>query len=339
MKGKKRGQKSSVSLLKGEKKRLEGIIMGMQQAILNAELSASSLSQSEKERLEGMILEMKQAVLNAEKANQAKSDFLANMSHELRTPLHAIKNFARMLLKKSSTLMQNLEKVENPEMREYLSAVLHLDPKDWESQSHLWLTRIFENQERQMGLVDDLLDLVKLESGKKEFVFQEGCLLSTMRSVVEAMDPIFKEKSITLTIQSEQEHAVICLDHEQWRSVIKNLLSNAAKFTPAKGTITLLLEEGVMERVPALILQIWDTGPGIPTEDWVAIFEPFVQSAQYNRKMVGTGLGLAICREIVHAHGGTITASNHSDGGALFTILIPKNCYTTGTKEPPSCAS
>ncbi|MBF0462256.1 MAG: ATP-binding protein [Magnetococcales bacterium] len=128
-------------------------------------------------------------------------------------------------------------------------------------------------------------------------------------------------------------HAVACLDHEQIRAMIKNLLGNALKFTPVGGAILLSLAEGFMGDMPAFLLQVRDTGPGIPAEELDCIFEPFVQSAGNSRQTGGSGLGLAICRAIVAAHGGTIAASNHPDGGALFTVWLPKMQDTSPSGE------
>ncbi|MBF0461222.1 MAG: hypothetical protein HQL87_07485 [Magnetococcales bacterium] len=136
----------------------------------------------------------------AEQANQAKSEFLANMSHELRTPLHAIKSFACLVLKKSTVLLQNLAEIQDPAMRLYLSKTLHLDQDEWETHAHYWLTRIIKNQERQLAIVNNLLDLVKLGSGHQPLWFQEACLLQTIRSSLEELGPLFEEKSLCVSM-------------------------------------------------------------------------------------------------------------------------------------------
>lgn len=280
----------------------------------------------ENEHLRQLVQELTRSAVKAEAANLAKSDFLANMSHELRTPLHAIKSFTHLLLKKSSALMQGLAGVDDPKVRHLLSEVLHLDQEEWQKQSHFWLLRIDENQSRQLNLVNKLLDLVRLESGKQEFHFCEVDLLKIMQSSVEELDTLFSEKSVSLTIQSELKQATHQLDQAQIQTVITNLLSNALKFSDFGGTIILSLERMTNHDTPTFVLGVRDLGPGIPENDLEIIFEPFIQSTQPNERTNGSGLGLAICRSIVVAHGGTIVASNHPDGGALFTVQLPIHC-------------
>ncbi len=291
------------------------------------------LLQRENAHLETMVQHLTAAIVNADMANLAKSKFLANMSHELRTPLHAIKSFTHFILKRSTALMQDLDKVTDPVLQNNLSEQLHLDRLEWEEGVHFWLTRIMENQERQLDLVNNLLDLVKLEAGKMPLNFTVDDLLKTVRGSVEELEPLLQEKAIVLTIVG-QEGAQACLDHAQLRGVVKNLLGNALKFTPVGGAITFTLEEGLMGDLPALVLRVRDTGCGIPEGDLEIIFDPFVQSRCANGGGGGSGLGLAICRAIVLAHGGTITVRNHPDGGAEFTVVLPKNAYK---KEPTPC--
>ncbi|MEO5350828.1 MAG: HAMP domain-containing histidine kinase [Magnetococcus sp. YQC-3] len=287
--------------------------------------------------LEGMVQELKLSVANADAANCAKSEFLARMSHELRTPLHAIKSFTSLVLKKSADLLDGLGQIEEPGMRSYLAENLHLDRESWDRQAHFWLTRIQENQERQLGLINNLLDLVKLESGKTEFCFCLGDLSVTIQGSVEELETLFVDKSIQPILLVGKLSTEVVLDHERIRGVIKNLLGNALKFTPLGGSVVLSLEEGHMEGYPALVLQVRDTGPGIPEPYLNAIFQPFAQVAQEGAGSGGTGLGLAICREIVTAHGGTIAAANHPDGGAIFTVCLPRMEYATTGQESTLC--
>lgn len=279
--------------------------------------------------LEEMVQErtakLNKALSDAKAANRAKSDFLANMSHELRTPLHAIKGFATMILKKSTALMQDLDGIKDPETLRYLSETLHLNHTNWEKQTHFWLTRILENQGRQLKLIDDLLDLAKLESGKRKFQFRQEDLLKSIHGCVDELDPLFKEKGIQLTIVPNNGDSEAYFDPEQLQGVIKNLLSNALKFTGRDGHITLSLNDGCVDGMPTLEIKVQDNGQGIPEQELDLIFEPFVQSSNISIHSGGSGLGLSICREVVTAHGGTITASNHPNGGAIFTVVLAKN--------------
>ena len=297
------------------------------------------------EQVQERTAELKQAVEHAEAANQAKSDFLANMSHELRTPLHAIKSFANMTLKKSTTLMKDLQGIKEPETVRYLSEILHLDQKDWASQTHFWLTRIVKNQERQLNLINDLLDLAKLESGKKKFQFRQNDLLKTIHNSVEELEPLFKEKGIRLSITPKQDNTNAYFDREQIRGVIKNLLGNSLKFTKNDGEISIFLgdcqtnQTDQTDQTATIVLTVQDTGQGIPEEELAIIFEPFSQSSITNSDSGGSGLGLSICREIVTAHGGTIAASNNPDGGAIFTVVLPKKVPSKKNKESKKCVS
>lgn len=167
--------------------------------------------QRKNESLEKLVQELTQAVLRAETANRAKSDFLANMSHELRTPLHAIKSFAHLILKRSTALIAGLEGVVDPHIQHYLSEILHLEPEEWKNQPHFWLLRIEENQSRQLDLINQLLDLVRLESGNQSFNFLKEDLLQIVKNSVAELDTLFKEKSIYVTILTGLEQAVAYL--------------------------------------------------------------------------------------------------------------------------------
>lgn len=268
---------------------------------------------------------LSQAVARAESANQAKSDFLANMSHELRTPLHAIHSFAHLILKRSNRIIKGLEDVQDPKVLHCLSETIQLDRHDWETHPHLWLTRIMENTNRQLSLVDTLLDLAKLESGNEKFDFQAYDLSQTLASSVEELESLFRDKGVHVTTLVKGEAVPTLFDHNKMRGVIKNLLCNALKFTPRGGEVTVCMEHGLRNEVKTVLLTVQDSGPGIEEHDLERIFEPFAQSVVTHgrNRYGGSGLGLSICKEVVSAHGGTISASNHPGGGAIFTVVLP----------------
>ena len=289
------------------------------------------------EKLQKRIEQLRQDVSIAKASNQAKSDFLANMSHELRTPLHIIKNFAYMILKKSTILMEDLETVKDPETRRYLLETLKLDPNTWQNQVHHWALRIVENEERQLLTINDLLNLTKLEAGKTLFKFQRDDLSKALCNCVEELDSLFKKRNIQWAITPSKGNTKASIDPMHFRSVIRNLLSNALKCTPSGGKVTLSVETDIINERPSHVIKIQDSGHGIPKDELESIFEPFAQSSFNGTSSGGTGLGLAICKEVVKAHGGTIKASNHDEGGAIFTVIIPKSPPPQNNKEGESC--
>ena len=243
---------------------------------------------------------------SAERANRAKSEFLANMSHELRTPMHAILSFAGMALEKLDSIPHD--------------KILH------------YLERIRDSGNRQLELVDDLLDLSKLESGKVAFFLKEDDLRTIVEGVVADCELLFKEKGLTIHMQGPQGPTSVECDPEKIGRVVLNLLSNAIKFTPQGKTITVAMQPATlpigrrktdMGTVPALAFMVQDEGVGIPDDELETVFDKFVQSSTTKTGAGGTGLGLAICKEIIEGHGGTIWAENCPEGGASFTFLLP----------------
>ena len=248
----------------------------------------------------------------AELANHAKSEFLANMSHELRTPMHAILGF--------SSLGGN--KV-NSATREKISG---------------YFLRINESGQRLLYLLNDLLDLSKLEAGRMDFNFQENNLQTSIKVVVEELSPLFMERSLTIDIEPASMSTIAVFDNEKIDQVIRNLLSNAIKYTPDNMSVMIYFEESVLyasiedgleEAIPAISVSIADQGAGIPEDELQTVFEKFVQSSKTETGAGGTGLGLTISREIIEGHNGSIVAANGvSDCGAIFTFTLPREQAT-----------
>ena len=250
--------------------------------------------------------ELRLAKDSAERANRAKSEFLANMSHELRTPMHAILGFARIAF-------ENLDSAPHDTILQYLSYIR-------DSGNHL------------LELLNDLLDLSKLESGKTTLSMREDDLRTIVEKVAATCELLFKEKGLTFHMQEPQGPTSVECDPEKIGQVVLNLLSNAIKFTPQGKTIMIGMQpatlpigrrETDMGTVPALAVMVQDEGVGIPDDELESVFDKFVQSSKTKTGAGGTGLGLAICREIIKAHGGTIWAENRPAGGASFTFLLP----------------
>ena len=239
----------------------------------------------------------------AEAANLAKSEFLANMSHEIRTPMHAILSFSKMGIKKSQL------------------------PK--EEKLGQFFKNIHESGERLLVLLDDLLDLSKLESSYSIFKLEYNDLVDITRVGLKEFSKLAQSKSLELKIDIPDERMDGKFDHNKILQVIRNLLSNAIKFTPEGKQIKISFAPAYLlqrdsSKCDAISMTIKDEGIGIPEGELEDIFDKFIQSSKTRTGSGGTGLGLAICKEIIEGHKGTITASNNPGGGTQFTFIIPR---------------
>jgi signal transduction histidine kinase len=242
----------------------------------------------------------------AEQANQSKSEFLANMSHELRTPMHAILSFSKFGIK-------NLEKAPLQKLGGYFQ-------------------RIQDSGNRLMVLLNDLLDLAKLEAGRMQYTFSKADLASTLDNCCRELEAHIQEQGVAIHIAPLQCETIGFFDPLRISQVITNLLSNAIKFTPEGKAIFLSIVE---DKLPsgqrkedkgscrALHLEVRDEGIGIPENEFEDVFNKFIQSSKTKSGAGGTGLGLAISKEIIEAHRGRIWAENSVDGGAVFSFTIP----------------
>ena len=239
----------------------------------------------------------------AEAANEAKSVFLANMSHELRTPMHGILSYAR--LGESRVATAGIEKLRG------------------------YFYRIRVSGDRLITLVDDLLDLSKLEAG--QMVLNRGSLHLdvVVRDVVSEFEALVQSRNQHIVLEDVANDGrsglPICFgDNARIGQVVRNLLSNAVKFTPEGRTIHVRLGSGSFpDGRQAVVLGVSDEGVGIPPDELNSVFDKFVQSSRTRTGAGGTGLGLAICREIVEAHHGDIVARNNASGGAEFIVMLP----------------
>jgi len=242
----------------------------------------------------------------AELSNRAKSEFLANMSHELRTPMHAILGF-------SSLGSNKVEIASNEKIASYFS-------------------RINESGQRLLGLLNDLLDLSKLEAGRMNFKFSENDLQTTIVGVVDELRPLFRDRLLTIDIEPANVNTIAIYDDEKISQVVRNLLSNAIKFSPEGRSIMIHFSTAKLPsndsvttaEIAAISVSIWDQGTGIPEDELETVFDEFVQSSKTEHGAGGTGLGLSISKEIIKQHGGIIKAGNAvGDGGAIFTFSLP----------------
>ena len=242
----------------------------------------------------------------AEAANEAKSVFLANMSHELRTPMHGVLSYAR--------LGENrIAQAGHEKLRSYFQ-------------------RIRVSGERLLLLLNDLLDLSKLEAGRMVLNLQPVDMARVLQDGLREFEALFQARQLCVRVERDAELPLVRGDVARLGQVVMNLLSNAAKFTPEGKGILLSLHVGrlsdgaatvVAQDGPALVFCVSDEGVGIPPGELGAVFDKFVQSSRTRTGAGGTGLGLAICLEIVTAHGGFIRARDNSAGGAEFIVALP----------------
>ncbi|MBA4093047.1 MAG: hypothetical protein C0489_03070 [Candidatus Accumulibacter sp.] len=242
----------------------------------------------------------------AEQASAAKSEFLANMSHELRTPMHAVLGFAELGQGKSRTA--------GPEKLQH------------------YFERIRQSGERLLALLNDLLDLSKLEAGKMSVELARHDVLACLRDAAGELEPLLANRRQQLCIEEPSGATEAICDPVRLGQVFRNLLSNAIKFSPEDGRIVVRFAADTLPAgrrtgddaaLPALRITVSDDGPGIPPDELEAIFDKFMQSSKTKSGAGGTGLGLAICREILNAHRGTIRACNNPAGGASFIVQLP----------------
>jgi signal transduction histidine kinase/HAMP domain-containing protein len=258
-------------------------------------------------RVQERTAELSKAKQAAEAANEAKTDFLANMSHEIRTPLHGILSFARFGMDKALTA----------------DAVKLLD----------YFKKINSSGQRLMALLSDILDLAKMESGNLRYEFRSADLRTVLRSVQNEFQSLLADRNIIIDYAEPNAELRLTLDENRMAQVMRNLLSNATKFSPEGGTVRIEISENDHE----VQISIRDHGMGVPENEREAVFDKFVQSSKTRTGAGGTGLGLSICREIVDAHQGRIWCENHPDGGAVFYVAVPRimDCGASGKRIEP----
>ncbi len=254
-----------------------------------------------------------------EQSNKYKSAFLANMSHELRTPLNSILILAKLLADNRSNNLDE-KQIEH-------TKVIHKSGSDL------------------LNLINDILDLSKIESGKVELQLEEFKL----KGLVDDMHLLFRElaseKQINFkTKLSIPDDIALVSDKQRIEQVVKNLLSNAFKFTPSNGTVELtvytatnetpLKEKSLLQAEQVYAISVRDTGIGIPADKQNLVFEAFKQAdGSTSRKFGGTGLGLAISRELSHLMGGDITLESSEGTGSTFTLYLPARLTDVSAHE------
>lgn len=260
-------------------------------------------------RVQERTAELEQAKVSAEKANRTKSDFLANMSHEFRTPLSHIIGFTELLL------MKQFGEI-NEKQEEFLGDIQ-------QSGRHL------------LSLVNDILDMSKVDAGQLDLEVSEIQLGQALENGLSMIEEEARSRGIELTVDWTDAPKTLRADERKLKQILYNLLTNAVKFTPDGGRIHLKARQFNKDREetpPAqwtqdqgLEISISDTGIGLAPEHLKNIFEPFEQvDSSMGRKQQGTGLGLSLTRRLVYLHGGVIWAESGGEGkGATFRVLLP----------------
>ncbi len=255
----------------------------------------SQIVDEHQERLEEQAhrLALEEVYRAAEAANQAKTQFLANVSHELRTPLHGILSFAAFGMKKSQA-------AGCEELQQYFA-------------------KIERSGQALLALINDLLDLAKLESGRATYDFGPVDLRMVLLAVADEISALASQKQIRLVLPPAETSVRVVADEAKLAQVIRNLLSNAIKFSPPDSAV----EMEIVSHGEQVEVRVCDRGIGVPDSEHEAIFDKFIQSSKTRSGAGGTGLGLAICRQIITAHRGRIWVSNRPGGGSVFCFEIP----------------
>lgn len=271
------------------------------------------------ERLQERAEELEAAWQEAQVANQLKSEFLATTSHELRTPLNAIIGCVRLVRDGCCDSRE-----------EELDFLLQAD----DAAIHL------------LKIINDLLDIAKIEAGKVELNLQSTSIQDLCDQCLRMILPGAEKKHLSLSLNVEPSLCHVRLDERRVRQMVINLLSNAVKFTPEGGSLTLggrvgyghqLAQDIRPDRSPVnanttyLCLEVRDSGIGIPKERWHLLFRPFQQiDSSHTRKHEGTGLGLALTKRLAELHGGTVSFQSTPDAGSVFRIWLPSRETSLG---------
>ena len=265
------------------------------QVLLDLMVKTAEKDRTARENLEEKNFLLQESQNAAEAANEAKSTFLANMSHELRTPLNAIIGYSEMLIEdaedENEDFVPDLEKIHG-------------------SGKHL------------LGLINDILDLSKVESGKMELFIEEFDLLKAIQEVESTVKPLVEKNKNTLEVDFKTKNNIIKSDVTKIRQILLNLLSNATKFTK-EGVITVTVEDLDEKNIQ---FQVKDSGIGMTQEQVDKVFKPFTQADEKTtRKFGGTGLGLTITKMFAEMMGGKIDLRSKDGEGTTFTVSLPKN--------------
>jgi CheY-like chemotaxis protein/two-component sensor histidine kinase len=225
-----------------------------------------------------------------------KDEFLANMSHELRTPLNAI-------LGLSESLGEQIAGPLNEKQQKYISTIS-------ESGHHL------------LSLINDILDLAKIEAGQITLDINKVDIHSVCQASLRMIKQLAQKKNQDVSLQIDPGVGLMWADERRLKQMIVNLLGNAVKFTPENGKLGLEVQGD--EEANQIVITVWDNGIGIKQDDLTRLFQPFVQlDSGLAREVPGTGLGLALVAQMARLHGGSVNATSKDGKGSRFTIILP----------------
>jgi len=248
------------------------------------------------QRVEKRTAELSQANAELARAARLKDEFLANMSHELRTPLNAILSMSELLL----------DGIYGEISKKQLKAVGHI-----------------ENGGRHLlSLINDILDLSKIEAGKMKLAPENIIIDGVCRACVQMVKQIARKKQVRVVFASDDEVETLFADQRAVKQILVNLLNNAVKFTPNNGKVTLELQGDRINRV--VNINVIDTGIGIPAHELDNLFKPFMQiDGSLNREHEGTGLGLALVYRLAKLQGGSVSVTSKIGEGSIFSVSLP----------------
>lgn len=250
---------------------------------------------TERRLTEQRAIEDARRVAEVEAANRAKSEFLRSLSHELRTPLNAIGGYTELLALGVRGPVNDAQKQD--------------------------LERIRQSQQHLLILVNDLLNYTRLEGGGIEYRFEDVPIGGALDSIEAMIRPQAEAKDLSFDVTGCPPDTAVWADAARLQQILLNLVSNAVKFTPAGGSVSISCTSAGEQ----LVLRVADTGPGVPAAERETIFEPFTQPGRsYTSPHEGVGLGLAISRELARAMGGDLTVSGTAQAGATFELTLQR---------------
>jgi signal transduction histidine kinase len=296
-----------------ERKALE---VRLREALVARKVAEEELQRASIER-ERLLHREREARAEAEAANRAKAEFLSVMSHELRTPLNVIGGHVQLI---------DLE--------------LHGPVTDAQ---HDALSRIARSQQHLLSLVNDVLNLARIETGQVDFLEEHLDVSLVVGEVADTLDPLFRRGELVCEIHlppADASPVLAAADGERVRQILLNLLTNALKFTPPGGHVHITALES-LTTADAVLLVVHDTGPGIDPAKLRHVFEPFGQHEPQSttRQLDGTGLGLAISRDLARAMGGDLSVASVAGQGSTFTLELRRAGVPTTIAAPTTDAS
>lgn len=296
-------------------------------AMLDALLTSQEALSAANQSLDLRVHELARSNVALNEANQVKAEFLANVSHELRTPLNSIIGFAELL---QSIVVQESSSPVPDDIRIAARA-----------RRERYLDNIITAGRSLLEMINELLEMARIEAGKVQLRIEPMAVPATCEALLAMIRPQAERSSITLNLDlppAETPLPVVWTDHRKFQQIIFNFLSNAVKFTPDLGAVTLRAESltpPVDNPIQRIRVSVIDTGPGIREEDQQVIFEKFRQlESSHTRSAGGTGLGLAIARELAAALSAEIQLVSSPGAGSMFSLIVPVS--PPGFTPPPS---